>query len=387
MRGNGRIFRRPNSSMWWAAYYLRGKEFRESTGTADEIKARKFLQRKLKEVGADQIGARTFTTPKASRLTVHELLEALKADFEIRGKASPQNLSVLKRADTDFGIDRAVDLTADKIDRYIEQRLQDGDRPATINRTTQMLGQAYALAVKRETLSRAPYIRHLSESGNARQGFFSESELAAVISHLPEDLRDFVRFAAATGMRKGECCSLTWADIESDVLTLRGENAKNGDSRSVPLVGELSEIIERRKAARQVKENGTARMIEHIFHRDGQPVAEFRKSWITACLAAGVGRMVCPKCQSEGTAKDCPKCEIRTEYSGGKIFHDLRRTAVRNMTQAGVPQAVAMKVSGHKTSSMFQRYNIVATDDLRTALERTEQYRATAAKEKIVAIR
>jgi integrase len=360
MRGNGRIFRRPNSSMWWAAYYLRGKEFRESTGTADEVKAGKFLQGKLKEVGADQIGARTFTTPKASRLTVHELLEALKADFKLRGKESSQNLSVLKRADADFGAYRAVDLTADKIDRYIEQRLEDGDRPATINRTTQMLGQAYALAVKHETLSRVPYVRHLSESGNARQGFFSETELAAVISHLPEDLRDFVRFAAATGMRKGECCSLTWGDIEGDVLTLRGENAKNGEARSVPLVGELAEIIERRKAARQVEENGTARMVEYIFHRDGQPVGEFRKSWKAACKKAEVS---------------------------GRLFHDLRRSAVRNMTMAGIPQAVAMKVSGHKTASMFQRYNIIATDDLRTALERTEQYRATVAKEKIVAIR
>jgi integrase len=358
MRGNGRIFRRPNSSMWWAAYYLRGKEYRESTGETDEVRAGKFLQRKLKEVGADQIGARTFTTPKASRLTLQELLDALKADFELRGKASPQNLSVIKRADSDFGTYRALELTPEKIDRYIEQRIEDGDRPATINRTTQILGQAYALAIKRGTLSRAPYIRHLSEAGNARQGFFSEPELAAVISNLPEDLRDFVRFAAATGMRKGECCSLTWGDIEGDVLTLRGENAKNGEARSVPLVGELSEIIERRKAVRQVKENGTARMVEHIFHRDGQPIGEFRKSWEAACKKAGVF---------------------------GRLFHDLRRSAVRNMTQAGVPQAVAMKVSGHKTTSMFQRYNIVATDDLRTALERTEEYRKTAG-EKVIRI-
>lgn len=162
-------------------------------------------------------------------------------------------------------------------------------------------------------------------------------------------------------MRKGECCSLTWSDIEGDVLTLRGENAKNGEARSVPLVGKLSEIIERRKAVRQVEENGTARMVEFIFHRDGQPVGEFRKSWKAACKKAGIS---------------------------GRLFHDLRRSAVRNMTQAGVPQAVAMKVSGHKTPSMFQRYNIVATDDLRTALERTEQYRETeAAKQKVVGIR
>jgi integrase len=301
MRPNKGIFQR--GKIWWVAYYLRGKEYRESTKETDEVKAGKFLQRRLKEVHADEIGARTFTTPKASRLTMHELLEALKADFELRGKGSAQNLSVLKRADTDFGAYRAVDLTAEKIDAYIEQRLGDGDAKATINRTTQLLGQAYALAIRRGHLSRAPYIRHLSETGNARQGFFSEPELAAVISHLPEDLRDFVRFAAATGMRKGECCSLTWSDLEGDVLTLQGEHAKNGEARSVPLVGELAEIIERRKAARQVKENGTARMIEHIFHRRGQPVAEFRKSWVTACLAAGVGRMVCPNCKSEGTAK------------------------------------------------------------------------------------
>jgi hypothetical protein len=155
----------------WCSYYLREKEFRESTGETDPVKAAKFLKRRLKEVGADQLGIQKFTTPKVAKTTIHELIEALKADYELRGKASPQNLSVLKRVDTDFGAYRAVDLTAEKVDKYIEQRLVDGDRPATINRTTQMLGQAYALAVKRETLTRAPYIRHLSEAGNARQGF------------------------------------------------------------------------------------------------------------------------------------------------------------------------------------------------------------------------
>lgn len=358
MRGQGRIFQR--GTTWWAAYFLHGKEYRESTHSKDAKHAEKFLRARLREVAADQLGARQFTTPAASRLTVAELVAALKADFELRGKASPQNLSYLARVERDFGLYRAATLTAEQIDKYIETRLADGAAAASINRATQMLGQSFALAIRRGTLARAPYIRHLSEAGNARQGFFSEQELAAVISHLPADVRDFVRFAATTGMRKGECASLRWNDLDGDVLTLRGEHSKNGESRSIPLLGELAEILRRRQAARRIEQAGAVRVAEFIFHRDGEPVTEFRKSWATACKKAGVS---------------------------GKLFHDLRRSAVRNMTQAGVPQAVAMKISGHKTASMFQRYNIVATDDLRTALARTEEYRATAAKQKVVAMR
>ena len=198
-----------------------------------------------------------------------------------------------------------------------------------------------------------------AEAGNERQGFLEEPEFRAVSRHLPDDgLRDFCLFGYLTGMRKGEIASLRWQCLANDVLWLEAKHSKNRKPRPIPLVGELGEIIERRKAARQIERNGTVELSPLIFHRGGEPVREFRKSWRTACRAAGVE---------------------------GRLFHDLRRSAVRNMVQAGVAQQVAMKVSGHRTASMFERYNIIVEPDVRQALAKTEQYRQTAT-EKVIAM-
>src|ERR1035441_7518636 len=82
-RGDGRIFQRKGSAFWWAAYYLRGKEYRESTGETEENKAQKFLGRKLKEVHADQIGAKPFVGPQQERIKVSDLLNALECFWQV----------------------------------------------------------------------------------------------------------------------------------------------------------------------------------------------------------------------------------------------------------------------------------------------------------------
>jgi integrase len=343
MRGDGMIYQR--GSTWWLAFYVDGKLQRESAKTSDEEKARKVLRAKLKEVHAHELDpTKPFITQRDRRRTVADLLDALKADFEIRGIASKQALSNIKRAKADFGAIRATALTSEDVDQYIEQRLADEYAKSSVNRVTQLVKQAYKLAELP-----APKIRKLDESDNVRRGFFSESEVRQVMANLPADLADFTLFAWLTGMRKSEIASLAWEDVDGDCIRLRAENAKNGTARLIPLEGELSELIARRKAARQVKVKDTVMLASLIFHRKGLPIREFRKSWKTACTKAGIRR----------------------------LFHDLRRSACKNMVAAGVPQVTAMQVSGHKTDSMFRRYAICSESDLRTALRTTQQYLKT----------
>jgi len=136
-------------------------------------------------------------------------------------------------------------------------------------------------------------------------------------------------------------------DRDAGVIRLRPEAAKTGRGRMIILDGDLAELIGRRCEARLFAKGGNPGVAAFIFHRNGHPVGDFGKAWATACRTAGIP---------------------------DKLFHDLRRTAARNMVRAGVPERVAMAVTGHVTRSMFDRYNIVSEDDLRMAAQKTTLY-------------
>ncbi len=329
-------------------FLFAGRIVQKSTHQQNKDEARKMEAAERTRLALVDAGlsAPTSAITKKQYLTVNDLIDALQSDYEIRGKFDAKNASNFKRLRADFGKCNARALTSEDVDGYIEKRIAEGAAAATVNRVTQLLGQTLKFAMERHHLSRVPKIRRLSEMGNARQGFFSEQEFRAVLSHLPPDgLRDFVEFAGLTGWRRGECASLTWANVEEGLIRLRGEDAKNGEARCIPLVGELVNVVERRRKARLV--NGT--LTSFLFHRgDGRPIIEFRGSWKTACRLAGVQ----------------------------KLFHDLRRSAIRNFVRSGVSEKIAMSISGHRTRSVFDRYNIVSETDLRDAMRKVEAYQA-----------
>jgi integrase len=311
--------------------------------------------------------------PQQDRIKVSKLLDALEADYKLRDKDSPQFRAHLKHVREYFGAWRAIEVSPEAVDRYIVGRQESGSAAETINRSTQLLAQAFRLAVERRHLATAPQIRHVSEKGNARQGFFSDADVQALMQHLPNYPRDFVQFAYLTGWRKGEIASLRWSDVEGDVVRLRTENSKNGEARAVTLSGDLGHLFELRRAARQIKTIGGVVLASYVFHREGTPVGDFRKAWSTACVAAGLGRYECNRRKHVGSGRSCEKCGVKARYTA-RIFHDLRRTAVRNMVRAGVPERVAITISGHKTRAIFDRYNIVNEADLREAMDWTQGY-------------
>ena len=348
------VYQPVGSEKYHFNFTLRGRRYRGTCGTSNKQAALSIES--AKRLMLEKLGGGV-ELPAADP-SLAEMFDALERDFKMRDKWSARQASNFRELRAAFPKGHASTLTSADVTGYMARRQREGCAPATINRTTLLLSQAFALQKQSDPQFRpAPAFPHLSEKGNERKGFFEAEQFAAVLKFLPVELHDFCRFAYLTGWRKNEIAGLTWKNVEGDLIRLHGSQTKNEEPRCVPLnIGDLAAIIARRQAARHSQ---FANQDEPIFHRgDGRPIQEFRKSWATACKKAGVP---------------------------GRIFHDFRRTAVRNLIRAGVPQSIAMKISGHKTASMFRRYDVANENDLREAMRLVQHYHETNAA-KVAAI-
>ena len=132
-------------------------------------------------------------------------------------------------------------------------------------------------------------------------------------------------------------------DLNARTVRLGPGTTKRGQGRGIIIEGEILQVMqeqwERRKVA-EIPGQSPTLLCPYVFHRKRNQIRGFRDLWAKACKETNLG---------------------------GRVFHDFRRTAVRNMVRAGVPERVAMTVSGHKTRSVFDRYNIVNKDELKEA--------------------
>ncbi len=344
MRGLGTVYKR--GSVCWICYYHRGKQYRESSHSESEAQARKLLKRRLGEINAGRF------IPNEDRLTFEEMVKDLINDFQVNGRRSLSTvLFHIQHLKVFFGLDRAIDIAPDRVRAYQVHRLDEGASRATVNREVAKLGRMLSLAVASGKLSRKPKFQML-DGEKVRQGFLEHGDFLALLSNLPDHLKPLVEFLYYSGWRKGEALKLEWKDVavESRTVRLRIENSKNKEGRILPLTGRLWDIIQDRLRERRLDR-------PFVFHKNGQKIGDFRKAWRSACKANGLDET---------------------------LVHDLRRCAARNLSRSGVPESVAMEITGHKTRSMYRCYRIVDERDLREAMERQQAHLDASPKVPVV---
>jgi hypothetical protein len=302
---------------------------------------------------ASQIGKMEFHLPRK--------VEKLRFLVEKQDSLDKAERSA-KRIKEFLGNTKAHSVKGDLVKKFIVQRQAEGAANATINRELAFLKRAFNLGIEAEKIVRKPYIPQLKED-NVRSGFFEYPEFVAVRGACPEYFKPVVTFAYYR-WRKENILELHWnqVDFATREVRLNAGTTKNEEGCLIMLDGELLETLqaqwEKRKVA-EVPGYSPTLLCPYVFHRSGRAIRDIRDVWHNACIAVGLGQMV----EVERDGKKKKKYE-------GKLFHDFRRTARRDNIRAGINEKVAMQMSGHKTRSGFDRYNIVSPDDLREAARR-----------------
>ncbi len=346
--------------IWWAKYYVNGRPVRESTETEKETEARRFLKAKEGRAATGQP-----ILPRMDRITYDTLVAALRQHYRTTGNRKlgevEDRLAHLDRFFTGW---RAVNIDGAVLADYAATRQGEpttrGERPAnrTINIELALLRRMFRLANENGTpLPIPPISKKMLKEAPARRGFFEREQYEAVRRRLAEDLQVAVTIAHTFGWRiRSEVLPLELRQVDLEARDLEGKQTgtirldpgqtKNDEARVVYLTPELRTLL----AAQVARVMGLMRersaVIPSLFPHlkpgrlQGQRRKDFVKAWKTACRNAG-----------------CP----------GMLKHDFRRTAVRNMVNAGISEKTAMTMTGHETRSVFDRYHIVSPADLQEA--------------------
>lgn len=340
------LYRREGSPYLWIQIYANGKRYRESTKTDKIRAARRILKQREGEVA---VGKHLVQ----KQVKFEDLEGLIVKDYNINKRKSIMRLkNSISHLKEHFQGMRADKITPSGIDDYVDSRLSEDAMNGTINRELCALRRMGNLAKEKELIHRFPKIKMLKEvdkagKPNTRTGFFEHPELLDLKKALPGYMKPVVTLAYESGMRREEILSLEWdqVDLKKGTVTLKPGTTKNDEPRVLYMSPDLKELLTEHWNKRA--EKGSE--LPYVFpNRSGNGrIVNFSKAWRRALKKTGLE---------------------------GRLFHDFRRTAVRNMVRAGVQESVAMKISGHKDRSIFQRYNIVNEKDLKQASKRMKTY-------------
>ncbi len=230
-------------------------------------------------------------------------------------------------------------------DKMLKSKNRFGSKykPATVNRMVALMKRVFNLAIREDMVLKNPCWKvTMLREDNKRDRILSGDEFNRLFAELPAYLKPIISLGYYSGMRRGEILKLTWkkANMQEGYLDLEPEDTKNSEPRRIYFNDVLREVFKRAGKVRSLKH-------DYVFTYRGKPIKEFREGFNKALTKAGIEDF---------------------------HFHDLRHTFNTNMRKAGVDQTVIMKLTGHKTLSMFNRYNTVDQEDAMGAMKRLDLF-------------
>ena len=376
----GSVYRRKGTDKLWIKYTQHGRTIRESTETDNMIEARRMLRNR-----EGLVAKGLPVTPDVGRVTFDEAVADLLNDYALNQRKSTEDTRrrIEKHIRPFFGNRRMIAITTADLRAFVAKRQKDGVvvrrrragrvppgesaivevwqpvSAAELNRELTTLKRMFSLAVQAAKLHYKPHFPMLREN-NVRKGFFERDQYLAVLKHLPEAMRPIVTFAYVTGWRiNSEVLPLQWrqVDLGAGEVRLDPGTTKNGEGRVFYLTPELQALLQAQRERADEIQRDPSMIVQHVFFH--QP----------AMKDGGLGLRAGKGISAHGFYQAWRRARTKAGCPGS-IPHDFRRTAIRNMVRAGIPERVAMALSGHKTRSVFDRYNIVSEGDLRAATVR-----------------
>lgn len=313
-----------------------------ATGTAKRREAEAFRRKFLGDIehGLTKVGR--------GRATVNDLFDLVVEDYERRRLKSLQSLkSRLKHLRPALGEWAAHIVTETEIENYEEFRDHQGAELATANRELEVLRRAYSLAVRKRVLRpfEVPFISLRTED-NTRIGFLEPEDYPRLRDAFDDDaIRLMFVIGYHTGWRAGRIITVQWpqVDLQNRFIYPPAHQTQNKWVGAAPIYSDMERIL---REAQLIHERDWP-SCSWVHHRAGRRVVDYRDGWGRAVKLAGLE---------------------------GLKFHDLCRSAVRNMLDAGMDESKVMRIVGHKTRAMIDRYRIVSVKDVAQAGDRIGRY-------------
>jgi integrase len=361
-RGSGGLYRR--GKVWYFSYYSDGEQRIESS--------RSTKRRDASDMLADRLSGLRRGEVADVRKLKYENIRALavahyRAKGTLRSKTLPDGTEKVRAGtqnfcelDAFFGGMPVYKIGTGRMREFAAHRMQQGISGPTVNRDLALLRKMLNLAVAERMIQSAPKVP-MQKENEPRQGFVERPQFEQIRATMPEHLRPYLTFSYETGCRPGATKKIVWpwVDLERREVRLPAYVVKTRKPLTIPLSAEVVSML-----SKLTKSDGLVFDTKNL-----------RNEWEKTCSTLGLG---------ERTPVRVKGKRVRYQYRG-LLLYDFRRSAARNLIAAGVPQATAKAITGHKTDSMFSRYNIVSVEQVHDAMQRLTV--AAAVQMKIFSVR